>query len=868
MISSEYELPPQNLGNLDADRRVTFVRAKNAEETVETDNSDDILKAPSNPSTSNSDLRSIIGTSTARNSEKSAEDTKTRVKIEEDDEIIIVDEVEIKKEPEHSRSKCEIRDLNAFLKAAKDGSLEEIERLLREKKVPIDLPDFYGWTATMCAAAEGNFEVCRLLLEKGAEPGVRDSRGRGILDIAREKGQNRFVKQLMDFYCSSHIPSTSREPDRMSFCDACNTFFGESELTEHISTITHQLNDGKWKGAAPQTGIQLGPSNIGYRLMCASGWTEEQGLGRNSDGHRFPIRTILKRNRTGLGLENLPKKVTHFGPRDPKAVQNERIQKAPEMNEYGCNVCNDEYSTTVPGKAPRVLTGCGHTICHSCATSIAGTSFILYCPFDRTTTSIPRGDVQNLKKNFALLELLEKIADGTVVERTADSPRSDRYARERILNVECDEHAEHVAVIYCTVCDSNLCERCSETSHSTNVLSRHRRIPLSEKPPPQVHCKLHSSYVVEFFCKEVSCDNESALMCLMCRDYGRHKGHAHVLIEKEVEELREKVREHLGELTKKAETVDNSLLLINGSIHDLTPGEQDGTLEDTRQGVRNHFRRLRSALDRDESTAIDTLDSYAQNRVETLSNLKERLEAHSIKIGATCVALQRALIMEKGKILDRKDDLLALAESTVAEPMGVPDSSQLTTRIAFSFAPDRKLHIGDFIEARVVLLGLDGAGKTSIVRRLKKVAIDAVMAPYPTIGFNIETIHYKNYRFNFWDVGGLPKLRHLWKHYYTNTQAIFYVIDGHAVERFTEAIRELNKVMSDPLVGTCPVFVAINRKDGSTLNGHMDALLSQLDALPFQHNFHFCDASTGSGIDQIIDQISDSLSRLNGSCPV
>ncbi|CAA87044.3 E3 ubiquitin-protein ligase arc-1 [Caenorhabditis elegans] len=539
------------------------------------------------------------------------------------------------------------------------------------------------------------------------------------------------------------------------------------------------------------------------------------------------------------------------------------------MNEYGCNVCNEEYSARDPLKCPRVLTGCGHTICHNCAISIAGRNSSIFCPFDRTATQIPGGDLQNLKKNFALLELLEKIADGGgLLEKSGEVVKFDRYSKERLLNLECDEDSEHVAVIYCTVCDSNLCERCSESTHSTNVLSKHRRIPLTEKPPPLVHCRLHSSYVVEFVCKELSCDTESPLMCMMCRDYGRHKGHSHVLIEKEVEDLREKVREHLGELSKQSETIGNALHSIDSVIHELTPGQEDGSLEETRQEVRNHFRRLRTALDRDEEDAVETVDRYARNRVESLQTQKERLEAISSKIGNTCTTLQKALIMERGKILDRKDDLLALAESTAAEPTAVLDQSQLSTRIAFSFLNDRKLHIGDFIESRVVLLGLDGAGKTSIVRRLKKVQMDTVMAPHPTIGFNIETIHYKNYRLNFWDVGGLPKLRHLWKHYYSNAQAIFYVIDGYAVERFSEAIKELNRVMSDPLVGTCPVIVAVNRKDGYALNGHMDALLSQLEALPFQHHFHCCDAATGSGIDQIIDQITVCLSRLNGTCPV
>lgn len=127
----------------------------------------------------------------------------------------------------------------------------------------------------------------------------------------------------------SDTPSTSSEPETLTFCELCDVFIPKNASSTHISSITHQLNDRNAPGAAPQSGIQIGPSNIGYRLMCASGWTEEQGLGRNSDGQRFPIRTILKRNRAGLGAEKLVKKVTHFGPFDRNAVKNLKVAKVP-----------------------------------------------------------------------------------------------------------------------------------------------------------------------------------------------------------------------------------------------------------------------------------------------------------------------------------------------------------------------------------------------------------------------------------------------------------------------------------------------------------------------------------------------------------
>lgn len=79
------------------------------------------------------------------------------------------------------------------------------------------------------------------------------------------------------------------------------------------------------------------------------------------------------------------------------------------------------------------------------------------------------------------------------------------------------------------------------------------------------------------------------------------------------------------------------------------------------------------------------------------------------------------------------------------------------------------MHIGPKMEMRVVTLGLDSAGKTSVLFKLKQ---NEFMAPGGTIGFNVETLEYKNLKFTIWDVGGQPKLRPLWKHYYLNTQAV------------------------------------------------------------------------------------------------
>jgi len=63
-------------------------------------------------------------------------------------------------------------------------------------------------------------------------------------------------------------------------------------------------------------------------------------------------------------------------------------------------------------------------------------------------------------------------------------------------------------------------------------------------------------------------------------------------------------------------------------------------------------------------------------------------------------------------------------------------------------------------------------------------------------GFNVETVEYKNISFTVWDVGGQDKIRPLWRHYFTNTNGLIFVVDSNDRERLPEAAAELNKMVS------------------------------------------------------------------------
>lgn len=114
---------------------------------------------------------------------------------------------------------------------------------------------------------------------------------------------------------------------------------------------------------------------------------------------------------------------------------------------------------------------------------------------------------------------------------------------------------------------------------------------------------------------------------------------------------------------------------------------------------------------------------------------------------------------------------------------------------------------------QIVMLGLDSAGKTTVLYRLK---FDQYLNTVPTIGFNCEKIRgtgkAKGVQFLVWDVGGQEKLRPLWRSYTRCTDGIVFVLDSVDVERMEEAKIELMRTANSNLVSgprTTTIFVRL-----------------------------------------------------------
>ena len=162
-------------------------------------------------------------------------------------------------------------------------------------------------------------------------------------------------------------------------------------------------------------------------------------------------------------------------------------------------------------------------------------------------------------------------------------------------------------------------------------------------------------------------------------------------------------------------------------------------------------------------------------------------------------------------------------------------------------------------EARILMLGLDAAGKTTVLYKLR---LGEVVTTVPTIGFNTEQVVYKNLTMTVWDVGGQDKIRRLWKHYFPNTDCIIYVVDSSDRSRLQEAREELHVMMGDDSLRESCLLVYANKQD---LPGACSAteLTDKLGLASLKRTqpwwMQTCCAVTGDGLYEGLDWVAGQM---------
>jgi small GTP-binding protein len=199
----------------------------------------------------------------------------------------------------------------------------------------------------------------------------------------------------------------------------------------------------------------------------------------------------------------------------------------------------------------------------------------------------------------------------------------------------------------------------------------------------------------------------------------------------------------------------------------------------------------------------------------------------------------------------------------------------------------RALYKGE--DVRILILGLDAAGKTTMLYRMKVrvllrlassclhawphtmplvsrtlAQLGEVVTTIPTIGFNVEQVKHRNVDLVVWDVGGRDKIRPLWRHYYHNTSAIIYVVDSNDRERLEHAKEEIEQNMSeDELRGAIRLIFA-NKQDlpnAASVQEISDALDLPNTLRGVSWNIMPCSAVKGDGITDGLEWLSDALAK-------
>lgn len=178
---------------------------------------------------------------------------------------------------------------------------------------------------------------------------------------------------------------------------------------------------------------------------------------------------------------------------------------------------------------------------------------------------------------------------------------------------------------------------------------------------------------------------------------------------------------------------------------------------------------------------------------------------------------------------------------------------------------------GDGTKCKIVIVGLNNAGKTTI---LYKLHLGQVVLTQPTIGSNVEEVKHENITFQVWDLGGQENLRANWSTYFEETDAVIFVVDSNDQENMVLAKMELfNVVLQEDLKYAC-LLVLANKQDivGCRNAGEIAEDLSLHTIRTHEWQIQSCCALTGEGLQEGLEWIATRIrakkARVESSAPV
>ncbi|NXR46752.1 ARL11 protein, partial [Hippolais icterina] len=155
-------------------------------------------------------------------------------------------------------------------------------------------------------------------------------------------------------------------------------------------------------------------------------------------------------------------------------------------------------------------------------------------------------------------------------------------------------------------------------------------------------------------------------------------------------------------------------------------------------------------------------------------------------------------------------------------------------------------------DARVIMLGLDFAGKSTLLYKLKS---GQAVETCPTVGFNVESLKTPcGISFTLWDVGGQDSLRASWPNYLEDINTLIFVLDSTDMARLDEAMAALEEALSHPGMAGVPVLLLANKQDvpGALAPAELGEMLRLGGLARHRWMLRGCSAHTGQGLQEVL----------------
>jgi len=161
-------------------------------------------------------------------------------------------------------------------------------------------------------------------------------------------------------------------------------------------------------------------------------------------------------------------------------------------------------------------------------------------------------------------------------------------------------------------------------------------------------------------------------------------------------------------------------------------------------------------------------------------------------------------------------------------------------------------------ELKLVMVGLDNAGKTTVLYRM---SLGQTIETTATVGSNVEQIKHGNLTFEVWDLGGQANLRPSWATYYTRTDCIILVVDSTDRGRVGTARKELGGLLGHEHLEGVPVLIIANKQDlrDAMSAAELSSALALSDIKGHDWHLQVAVATKGEGLTEGFDWIAQRL---------